>query len=183
MNKIKTHIKYIILILLLFCVIIFLLKRDNKYQEVIIENNDTIVLTIRDTIFIENPIYIEKKQVDTLIVYVDSSKTHLQLPIMQKKFEEKGKYTLYISGVEPLNLDAIIFYPSIEYRTIIKTTTKEIYPIRWNYYINGGFLAIKDTFIPKLGINITNGKKFIFGANFGYYDKSLCYGFEVGYKL
>ena len=81
--------------------------RANSRIEVtpIIKSTATITKVVKDTVYIR----------DSITGY------DLYLPIIQKHFSEKNRYDLWVSGVEPLNVDRIDVYNQVKYETITNT--------------------------------------------------------------
>lgn len=136
-----------------------------------------------DTLSFINTIVIRDTITDTLVIYKDKivkdtvrvSDTNLgfdvYLPIIQKHFSEKGRYDLWISGVEPLNLDRIDIYKEVEYNTVTNTVTKTqyVYPKNNELYLGGGFYSFLDTFTPVVNVSLKTKKDALISLNFSRY--------------
>lgn len=136
-----------------------------------------------DTLSFINTIVIRDTIIDTLVIYKDKivkdtvriSDTNLgfdvYLPIIQKHYGEKGRYDLWISGVEPLNLDRIDIYKEVEYNTVTNTVTKTqyVYPKNNELYLGGGFYSFLDTFTPVVNVSLKTKKNALISLNLGRY--------------
>ena len=71
---------------------------------------NTIIEEVHDTIYNTKPIFVEIKTVDTVFI---TDTTYLY--VVQKHYQKNGLYDLWISGVEPLNLDSFIIYQKTRY--------------------------------------------------------------------
>lgn len=139
---------------------------------------------IYDTIFQDTIIYKEKKVTDTIYVETDGDAV-ISLPVVQKHFSNTNYFDIWISGVEPLNLDSTRIYQKTEYKT------KTIYQDRIVYqekespklelYLGGGFYSFSDVFIPKIGVSTKVGQKWLISANLGF-NKNI-YDISVNYKI
>lgn len=139
---------------------------------------------IYDTIFQDTIIYKEKKVLDTIYVNSDNGGL-ISLPVIQKHYQDMGLYDIWISGVEPLNLDSTRIYQKKEvsiqtiYKDKIVYKDKEI--PKFELYLGSGFYSFSDTFIPKIGISTKIGKKWLISANLGF-DKDI-YDISINYKI
>lgn len=175
--------KYWCLILFGVCLawaVITLFRNPSPHSK-IVHTTDTIYITKIDTIELVSPIFIEKKVVDTFLVYVNDS-TNIALPIEQKKYEETDKYELYISGVDP-RLDTIRVFNKTVYRTVTNTVTHTVYKNTWRGYINGQIATFDGYTMPSIGLTITSPKSFLIGGSVGLYNNKPAYQLSVGYKM
>ena len=172
------YIPYIIIVVLLVSLLVSLTNR----KEVVIEKitSDTIYSVKLDTYKVKTPIFITKKIVDT--IYVKSGKNgDIPLPITQKYYKS-SLYEAWISGFNA-NLDSINIYNKTKFVTITNTVTREIYPKRTDFYLDGGVLYMNEKFAPNIGASIKFRNDMTLRGGIGYYDKNLYYMFNVGFKL
>lgn len=146
-------------------------KREDAIEE---EQRDTVIIYRIDTIVEYKIEYKEKKVLDT--VFVEKEGTSIALPIVQKFYQNKGVYDLWISGVEPLNVDSFKCYKQVEYAYITNNVVKE----RYKLYVGGGLFSFRDTFTPYVGVSIAEPKKWLISANFGL---NGYLGLEVKYNI
>lgn len=96
-----------------------------------------------------------------------------------------GLYDIWISGVEPLNLDSTRVYQKTKYKTETIYKDKIVYqekkPPLLSFYVGGGFYSFSDTFIPKVGISTKIGEKWLISANLGF-NKDI-YDISINYKI
>lgn len=139
---------------------------------------------IYDTIFQDTIIYKEKKVTDTIYVNSDNGGL-ISLPVIQKHYQDIGLYDIWISGVEPLNLDSTRVYQKTQYKTETIYKDKIVYqekkPPLLSFYLGGGFYSVSDTFIPKVGISTKIGEKWLISANLGF-NKDI-YDISINYKI
>lgn len=139
---------------------------------------------IYDTIFQDTIIYKEKKVTDTIYVNSDNGGL-ISLPVIQKHYQDMGLYDIWISGVEPLNLDSTRVYQKkeVSLQTIYKDKIvyKDKESRKFELYLGGGFYSFSDTFIPKAGISTKIGEKWFISANLGF-DKDI-YDISINYKI
>lgn len=144
---------------------------------------DTLLVYRVDTITQTKVEYVTKIVKDTLYIKDSASGIDIQLPIVQKYFSEPNRYDLWISGVEPLNVDKINVYNQVEYRTINNTTTKEVYVRRNEFYFGGGFYAISNTFAPIVGVSFKTKRNLLISLDYGRYDKGNVWIGTMKFKL
>lgn len=139
---------------------------------------------IYDTIFQDIIIYKEKKVTDTIYVNSDNGGL-ISLPVIQKHYQDMGLYDIWISGVEPLNLDSTRIYQKkeVSLQTIYKDKIvyKDKESQKFELYLGGGFYSFSDTFIPKAGISTKIGEKWLISANLGF-NKDI-YDISINYKI
>lgn len=170
---------YFILTLVAAAFICSRVSPSRQHEEVEPASPDTVYLFKYDTITITKLKYKEKKVIDTLYIETkDSSK--IKLPITQKLFSEANLYDIWISGVEPINLDSANVYNKTEYRTVVQYHDRVAYKDEFKIYAGGGFYSFSGNLNPYLGVSIQTKSKWLIEANFGYKGY-----FEVGakYKL
>lgn len=175
--KIKTHILYIVTIFVLILLLVEPTAKSDRVDGVSDSKVDTLSFisdttknSVIDTLSQKGDSvqikYITKVVKDT--VYIRDS---IYLPIVQKHFSEKGRYDLWISGVEPLNLDRIDIYKEVEYNTVTNTVTKTqyVYPKNNEFYLGGGFYSFLDTFTPVVNVSLKTKKDALISLNLGRY--------------
>lgn len=194
--KIKTHILYIITIFVLVLLLIRPTAKSNKVVEfddskidTLSFNSDTTTFSKVDTLKQDSDsvkiVYIEKIVKDTIYVKDTTTNKGYSLQVVQKYFSEPNKYDLWISGVEPLNVDRIYTYNQIEYKTITNTIREAIYPPKRNeFYLGGGFCSFLDTFTPIMNASLKTKKNTLISLNFGYYKGNTLvmgtYSWKIG---
>ena len=134
---------------------------DEREKVIEITLRDTVIVYKTDTIVEYEVRYSEKKVVDT--VWVEGEDVNIPLPVIQKYYQNKGVYDLWISGVEPLNIDSFKCYKQVEYAYITENVTKEQYKL----YVGGGLFSFRETFTPYVSISMSEPKKWLISANFG----------------
>lgn len=179
--KIKTHILYIITI---FVLVVLLVKPfaksdkvgdfDNSIADTLSFNSDTTTFSKVDTLKQDSDsiriVYIEKIVKDTIYVKDTTTNKEHPLQVVQKYFSEPNKYDLWISGVEPLNVDRICTYNQVEEKIITNTIREAIYPPKRNeFYLGGGFYSFLDTFTPIVNASLKTKKNTLISLNFGRY--------------
>lgn len=177
---IKTYCPYILIgICLIWIVTSFLVKRKPHIET--IHTTDTIFITKIDTLELVSPIFVTKKIIDTMYIYMaDSSK--ISLPVEEKYYKEEGKYEAWISGVNP-NLDRINVFNKTEYQTVTNTITNTVYKKEWKGYIGGEIMMFEDNVIPSINISIFSPKSLGFGVGAGLYQNKPVYKFNINYLL
>lgn len=128
-------------------------------------------IVIRDTLVDTLVVYKDRIVKDTVMIHDTVTGIDVYLPIVQQHYSEKGRYDLWISGVEPLNLDRIDIYKEVEYKTITNTVTKTqyVYPKNNEFYLGGGFYSFLDTFTPVVNISLKTKKDALISLNLGRY--------------
>lgn len=139
---------------------------------------------IHDTIFKDKIIYKERKVTDT--IYVEThGEPIISLPVVQKHFSNTNYFDIWISGVEPLNLDSTRIYQKTEYKTETIYQDRIVYQEKespkFEFYLGGGFYSFSGTFIPKAGISTKVGQRWLISANMGF-SKSV-YDIGINYKI
>lgn len=173
--RIKTHILYIVTIIVLILLLVEPTAKSDRVDGVSDSKVDTLsfinTLVIRDTIIDTLVIYKDKIVKDTVRISDTNLGFDVYLPVVQKHYSEKGRYDLWISGVEPLNLDRIDIYKEVEYKTITNTVTKTqyVYPKNNEFYLGGGFYSFLDTFTPVVNVSLKTKKNALISLNLGRY--------------
>lgn len=136
---------------------------------------DTVVVYKRDTI--RETVFVPKKEtvLDTLyrIIY---EKDTVFLPMIQRHYNRKGIYDLWISGVNP-KLDSLNIYQQTEIREITKEVEK------YRIYAHLGVYAMPNGFAPMAEISLLEPKRYAFSVGVGYYDRKAVFGAKIGIKL
>lgn len=174
-------------LILLACIAFFLGWLTRPYQEknnALEAKNDTVTVVRRDTVSVSYPIpqyvrttdsvYITLR--DTTVVRYRDTAT-ISLPVTQKYYSSDN-YRAWVSGYEP-RLDSIMTFN----KTVTKTVTKEVEHKTTDLYIDAGSMMIKGDLAPNMGLSVKFRNNFVLGGKVGYYDKSLYYGFNVGFKI
>lgn len=179
--KIKTHILYIVTIFVLILLLVEPTAKSDRVDGVsdskvdtLSFNSDTTTFRKVDTLKQDSDsgkiVYIEKIVKDTIYVKDTTTNTVSPLQVVQKYFSEPNKYDLWISGVEPLNVDRICTYNQIEEKIITNTIREAIYPPKRNeFYLGGGFYSFLDTFTPVVNISLKTKKDALISLNFSHY--------------
>lgn len=175
MMRIKTHILYIVTIIVLILLLVEPTAKSDRVDGVSDSKVDTLsfinTIVIRDTIIDTLVIYKDKIVKDTVRISDTNLGFDVYLPVVQKHYSEKGRYDLWISGVEPLNLDRIDIYKEVEYNTVTNTVTKTqyVYPKNNELYLGGGFYSFLDTFTPVVNVSLKTKKDALISLNLGRY--------------
>lgn len=175
MMRIKTHILYIVTIIVLILLLVEPTAKSDRVDGVSDSKVDTLsfinTIVIRDTIIDTLVIYKDKIVKDTVRISDTNLGFDVYLPIIQKHYSEKGRYDLWISGVEPLNLDRIDIYKEVEYNTVTNTVTKTqyVYPKNNELYLGGGFYSFLDTFTPVVNVSLKTKKDALISLDFSRY--------------
>lgn len=174
--RIKTHILYIVTIIVLILLLVEPTAKSDRVDGVSDSKVDTLsfinTIVIRDTIIDTLVIYKDKIVKDTVCISDTNLGFDVYLPVIQKHYSEKGRYDLWISGVEPLNLDRIDIYKEVEYNTVTNTVTKTqyVYPKNNELYLGGGFYSFLDTFTPVVNVSLKTKKDALISLNLGRYN-------------
>lgn len=181
MNK-KTHFLYLSIISVLVVVCFLSFSRGKKTDVVEKHTTNTLYHTKTDTFTIMKPVYVENKTIDTVYVPTYGVDT-VSLPVIQKQYTQPKMYDIWISGVEPLNLDSVSIFKDTEYITITNDIERTVYKEKWGIYGFVGLNSISRNFYPKVGVLFTAPKKWLISAEIGLYGKSVFYGVNIGYKF
>lgn len=174
----KKYIPYIAIVLLSVMLVLSLTHKKVKTIEKRIV--DTVSVTVIDTIVERMPMYVYSRITDTMVVYVDSSKT-VRLPITQK-FYSSEYYRLWISGYKP-KLDSINVFNNTVTKTVTNTVERTVYADRTEWYVHAGSMFINNEAAPYIGANVKFKNGISLGADIGYYNKKSYYGFNIGFRL
>lgn len=173
--RIKTHILYIVTIIVLILLLVEPTAKSDRVDGVSDSKVDTLsfinTIVIRDTLVDTLVVYKDRIVKDTVMIHDTVTGIDVYLPIVQQHYSEKGRYDLWISGVEPLNLDRIDIYKEVEYNTVTNTVTKTqyVYPKNNEFYLGGGFYSFLDTFTPVVNIALKTKKDALISLNLGRY--------------
>lgn len=138
---------------------------------------DTVV--IYDTITEYSIKYKDRLVKDT--IYLDKKEDPFFL-LVQKHFQSIGLYDVWISGVEPLNVDSVMVYPKIEYRYI--TQTKTIYDNKGTDLFGAfGFGRFNGIYSSNMGVYAVTDRKWLYGAEIGLIDNKWYVGAKLGFKI
>lgn len=118
----------------------------------VIELADTVYVTRTDTVRVTEPVYVHERTVDTLLVHVNDT-VHVPVLVVQRMFSGPD-YEAWVSGYEP-RLDSLNIFRKTEYRYIDRTVERTVHePERLHMWVNGGFLAGRDVFIPEVYLTL-----------------------------
>ena len=116
------------------------------------ETADTVYVTRTDTVRVTEPVYVRERIVDTLLVHVNDT-VFVPVPIVQRMFSGPD-YEAWVSGYEP-QLDSLNIFRKTEYRYIDRTLERTVHePDRLHMWVNGGFLAGREVFIPEIYLTL-----------------------------
>lgn len=187
--KIKFHIIYILTIVVLVALLFRPSAKSDRVGELGSSVADTLSFisdttknSVIDTLSQKGDSvqikYITKVVKDTVYIRDSITGYDLYLPIVQKHFSEKNRYDLWISGVEPLNVDGIDIYNQVKYETITNTVTRTEYvyqPKRNEFYFGGGFCSFLDTNLPIVGVSLKTKNSTLISLDYGHYKgDNLC---------
>lgn len=175
MNK---YIPYVAIAILAVMLVLSLVRKNVETIEKRIV--DTVTVTVIDTFVERKPMYVYKKVIDTMVVYVDSDNA-ITLPITQK-FYSSEYYRLWISGYNP-NLDSINVFNNTVTKTVTNTVERTVYADRTEWYVHAGSMFINNEAAPYMGANVKFKNGISLGADIGYYNKKSYYGFNIGFRL
>jgi hypothetical protein len=144
-----------------------------------IDRVDTVVCYEIDTITETKVLYKDRLVKDT--VYL-SKKEEPFLLLVQKHFQSIGLYDVWVSGIEPLDVDSMKVYPKIEYRYI--THTKQAYDNKGTDLFGVfGFSRFNDAYSSNVGICALTDRKWLYGAEIGLIDNKLYVEAKFGFKI
>lgn len=144
-----------------------------------IDRVDTVVCYEIDTITETKVLYKDRLVKDT--VYL-SKKEEPFLLLVQKHFQSIGLYDVWVSGVEPLNVDSVMVYPKIEYRYI--TQTKIIHDNQGTDLFGVfGFSRFNGMYSSNVGVCALTNRKWLYGAEIGLIDNKWYVGAKFGVKI
>lgn len=144
-----------------------------------IDRVDTVVRYETDTITETKVLYKDRLVKDT--VYL-SKKEEPFLLLVQKQFQSIGLYDIWVSGVEPLDVDSVKMYPTIEYRYI--TQTKITHDDKGiDLFGVFGFSRFNDIYSSNVGVCALTNRKWLYGAEIGFIDNKWYVGAKLGVKI
>lgn len=144
-----------------------------------IDRVDTVVCYKTDTITETKVLYKDRLVKDT--VYL-SKKEEPFLLLVQKHFQSIGLYDVWVSGVEPLNVDSVMVYPKIEYRYI--TQTKFIHDNQGTDLFGVfGFSRFNGIYSSNVGVCALTNRKWLYGAEIGLINNKWHVGAKFGFKI
>lgn len=195
--KIKFHIIYIFTIIVLVALLFRPSAKSDRVGELgnsvadtLSFISDTTKNSIIDTLSQKGDSvqikYITKVVKDTVYIRDSITGYDLYLPIIQKHFSEKNRYDLWISGVEPLNIDRIDVYNQVKYETITNTITRTEYvyqPKRNELYFGGGFCSFLDTNLPIVGVSLKTKNSMLISLDYGHYKDNNLYLATLKFNL
>lgn len=192
--KINTHILYIITIIVLVVLLFRPFAKSDKVDrlegstiDTLSFISDTTTFSKLDTLEQDNEkvkiVYREKVVKDTIYIKDTTTNNVYSMEVVQKYFSEPNKYDLWISGVEPLQVDKIKTYNEVVYERVTNTITEAIYPKRTEFYIGGGLFAFKSTFAPMVGISIKTKRNMLISLDYGFCKDGSVYLGSVKFKL
>ena len=142
-----------------------------------IDEVDTMV--IYDTITEYAIKYKDRLVKDT--IYLDKKEDPFIL-LVQKHFQNIGLYDVWVSGVEPLEIDSVRVYPKIEYRYITQTRTicdnkgTDLFGVF-------GFSRFNGIYSSNMGVCALTNRKWLYGAEIGLIDNKWYVGAKIGFKI
>ncbi len=142
-----------------------------------IDGVDTVV--IHDTITEYDIKYKDRLVQDTIYLYKKEDPFFL---LVQKHFQNIGLYDIWVSGVEPLNVDSVMVYPKIEYRYITQTKITQDNK-GTDLFGVCGFSRFNGIYSSNMGICAVTNKKWLYGAEIGLIDNKLYVGAKFGFKI
>ena len=110
-------------------------------------------LYLHDTVKAYTPIYLTRRIIDTMLVYVpvrDTDTVAVQLPREQIEWRDT-LCTIWASGYQP-QVDSVEHYSTTK---IITKTVSVLRDPRWAVGISAGYGAGKDGLTPWLGVGVT----------------------------
>lgn len=114
---------------------------------------DTVWFTKTDTVKVPvSPEPVWERPADTVYIYVNDT-VYVSVPIVQRMFSGPD-YEAWVSGYEP-RLDSLNIFRKTEYRYIDRTVERTVRePDRLHMWVNGGFLAGREVFIPEIYLTL-----------------------------
>lgn len=187
--KINFHIIYVLIIGVLALLLLKPFAKSDKVNEfggsiadTLSFKRDTNINLVIDTLRQDNTkekiIYKEKVVKDTIYI-----RDTIKMPIVQKYFSVPNKYDLWISGIEPLNIDKINVYNQIEYKTITNTITRDVYRRNMQVYFGGGFYSFNGEIFPIIGTTIKTKKDMLISLNLGHYKSGSMLLLDIKFKI
>ena len=139
-------------------------------QETPVEvRTDTVVVSeVRiDTVVIHD--IVEKRRYITDTVYIQcEGQDSVPLAVVSKEYSD-SLFRAVISGIEPLSLDTMEVYPRTRY-LFRDITKKEYVTDKMPLYAVASFNGITRHLYPSVGIYTIYDRKWLYGAEIGFYD-------------
>ena len=181
--KLKYHFLYILMCIVLAFALAWSLNRNCNVESIIECKTDTLVFEKIDTIVEYNTIYKDRKVIDTIYIETKTNDI-LTLPVVQKRYSNPNVLDLWISGVEPLNVDSFKTYNTTQYKVITNTVTNVAMERKPKFYVSGGLNAFSRTFSPNMNISLTTKEKWLFSLEIGLDANSkVYYGGKAGIRI
>ena len=159
-------------------------NRNDRDGDTIVRSitSDTVYVTVYDTLFVDRPVPIERRIVDT--VYMRMEDRNLSLPVEQLRYNKDGVYDIWVSGVKA-SLDSVKVYVPTTERTVTRTVTVErVGRGSWACVPYMGFKAFEGTVSPNIGLMLETPKSWVLGAEMGYSKPHSTYwGLNIGYRF
>ena len=160
--NLKYHFSYILVCIVLVMALVWSLNKDSQVEPITECVTDTLLITRVDTIVEYRTKYVDKKVVDTI-------------------YSKKGVYDLWISGVEPLNLDSTKIYQQVQTKVVTNTITNTIVDNKAHIYVLGGLCAFSGTLRPNVNISLSTKNKWLYGLEIGLDENNkVYYGAKIG---
>lgn len=179
MRNIAINIILLLLFAVAFIVGVFVGRGVDPNTEVIVKC-DTMFVCKTDTIREYNVVEKTRNVVDTILLTVKDS-VFVYLPISQFHFHKKDLFDLWVSGYK-VKLDSFQIYNNERQTIITKTEERMVVDKCPSVYIGGNLSRADGLFSPSVVVGSTIGNKWLIGANIGY-SKSVNYGVSVLYKI
>lgn len=142
---------------------------------------DTVYIETIDTLYDTIMQVKEERIVDT--IYVKGESETVSLPVTQKHYSDTLKYDLWVSGYKP-KLDSIKIYAKSTSIVVQNTTTQIVEkPLKTRMYVFGGFNALQDEFMPKVGVSLKTKKEWLITSEIGFYHNKPIYGISIGKNI
>ena len=152
---------------------------NKRNTEIIPHITDTISFTKYDTITQTDIKYVDIINVDTVEVVKKETDT-VYLPIIQKHYND-SLWNIWISGVEPLNLDSVNFI--IPEKTITINNVKKVIDKSPHIYGGIGLNRFCGDFASMLIVSSQFNNRWLIGANIGVMNNKITYGLNVQIKI
>lgn len=167
--------------LIAILVVLFVLSHF-RGKEYVVEHERTDTVTIHrvDTVFLEYPVPVERRVVDTVYVYTGGDSI-VDLPIEQKTYSGK-QYEAWVSGYQP-SLDSIRVFDNVITNEIIHTVDKKIFYNKSEVFIGAGLDLIGGNISPNIRAYYKTRNGVLFGIGAGINKSDVYYGINVNLKI
>ena len=158
------------------------IKRNDRGGDTIVRSitSDTVYVTVYDTLFVDRPVPVERRVVDT--VYMRMEDRNLSLPVEQLRYNKDGVYDIWVSGVKA-SLDSVKVYVPTTERTVTRTVTMER-KASWACVPYMGFKAFDGSVSPNIGLMLETPKSWVLGAEIGYSKAHKTHwGVNIGHRF